>query len=217
MSASVLGLDISSYQLNACLLVGDQAPVLRVEVLGDKDDPLIERVRRVSTVVASLCAGADWVVIEDVQGPYWKVNAALNRIVGALIASCPANAQIAVLSTGDWRGAIGAEGKKKSDGHVAVEREISLGYGPSTSAANFDEHELDAIGVALGFKRILEAPENARTACECGCGQITPIAKRTRLDLGHVRGKPVRLMPSHSLRWSSDDALQATPDEAPNE
>ena len=34
--------------------------------------------------------------------------------------------------------------------------------------------------------------------CECGCGKPAPIAKRTRNDLGHVRGKPCRFIPGHN-------------------
>lgn len=33
--------------------------------------------------------------------------------------------------------------------------------------------------------------------CECGCGQDAPIAKRSRSDRGHVRGKPIRYLPGH--------------------
>ena len=34
--------------------------------------------------------------------------------------------------------------------------------------------------------------------CRCGCGQSTPIAKRNRYDLGHVKGKPVPYCPGHN-------------------
>lgn len=36
--------------------------------------------------------------------------------------------------------------------------------------------------------------------CECGCGQAAPIAKRTRRDLGHIRGEPLRFVRGHWLR-----------------
>jgi hypothetical protein len=36
--------------------------------------------------------------------------------------------------------------------------------------------------------------------CECGCGQVTPLAKRTLPRLGHVKGEPVRFMPSHTTQ-----------------
>lgn len=33
--------------------------------------------------------------------------------------------------------------------------------------------------------------------CECGCGQPTPIAKKTNAKLGHVIGQPVRFIRGH--------------------
>jgi hypothetical protein len=36
--------------------------------------------------------------------------------------------------------------------------------------------------------------------CECGCGGIAPLAKRTRTDLGHVKGQPVHYIPSHNFK-----------------
>lgn len=34
--------------------------------------------------------------------------------------------------------------------------------------------------------------------CQCGCGNLAPIAKTTRANLGMKRGKPVRFIHSHS-------------------
>lgn len=36
--------------------------------------------------------------------------------------------------------------------------------------------------------------------CECGCGQRTPLAKRTRPEKGHVQGQPCRFAPGHGTR-----------------
>lgn len=36
--------------------------------------------------------------------------------------------------------------------------------------------------------------------CECGCGEATSIASRTRSQYGMVKGKPLRFLPGHSLR-----------------
>lgn len=33
--------------------------------------------------------------------------------------------------------------------------------------------------------------------CECGCGNPAPIAKRTRSDVGHVKGEPIRFIRGH--------------------
>lgn len=35
--------------------------------------------------------------------------------------------------------------------------------------------------------------------CECGCGQLAPLATRTRTDRGQVKGKPVRFIRGHTL------------------
>lgn len=34
--------------------------------------------------------------------------------------------------------------------------------------------------------------------CECGCGKPTPLAKRTRPDIGHVKGQPTRFVAGHN-------------------
>jgi hypothetical protein len=40
--------------------------------------------------------------------------------------------------------------------------------------------------------------------CRCGCGERAPLAKRTRKDKGHVRGKPVDYVLGHNARRSPD-------------
>lgn len=37
-------------------------------------------------------------------------------------------------------------------------------------------------------------------SCECGCGLPTPLAKRTRPYLGHVKGQPLRFVDGHQAR-----------------
>lgn len=41
--------------------------------------------------------------------------------------------------------------------------------------------------------------------CECGCGNLTPIAQRNRKSIGHIKGQPLRFIRGHSGR-----ALAAT-------
>jgi hypothetical protein len=41
--------------------------------------------------------------------------------------------------------------------------------------------------------------------CECGCGQPTPIAKRTRSLRGQVKGEPLRFINGHNSRLLSPD------------
>ena len=33
--------------------------------------------------------------------------------------------------------------------------------------------------------------------CECGCGGVTPLYKRTRSDLGYVKGRPLHFIRGH--------------------
>lgn len=57
--------------------------------------------------------------------------------------------------------------------------------------------------------------------CQCGCGQLAPIAKKTRAHLGHHKGEPVRFLPGHSkrghfgayktARWREEDRGLETP------
>jgi hypothetical protein len=41
--------------------------------------------------------------------------------------------------------------------------------------------------------------------CECGCGQPTPIAKRTKSSRGQVKGEPLRFINGHNSRLLSPD------------
>ena len=41
------------------------------------------------------------------------------------------------------------------------------------------------------------------TLCECGCGQPTPIAKKTDPRRGHVKGQPLRFITHHNFRGSN--------------
>ena len=36
--------------------------------------------------------------------------------------------------------------------------------------------------------------------CECGCGEPAPIAKQTRTECGHIKGKPMRFIFGHQSR-----------------
>lgn len=36
--------------------------------------------------------------------------------------------------------------------------------------------------------------------CECGCGSETPLAMRTRHDIGHVKGQPIAFVRGHNAR-----------------
>ena len=49
------------------------------------------------------------------------------------------------------------------------------------------------------------------TLCACGCGQGTPLAKRTRHDLGHVRGQPLRFILGHNGRGANHGRWKGKP------
>lgn len=166
---SILGLDISSFALHGCLLVDGQPPVLRMETLGKPTDPIIERLRRVHMATWNLTVTPvhdmpfrtrpHWVVIEEAFGKNRNADRALNRTIGAIIASVPSESQIAIVSTGDWRRAIGAK-NTKLDGHAAVasvllEEHPSMYPWPDLQL-KLDEHQLDSCGIALAWQRILE-------------------------------------------------------------
>lgn len=51
---------------------------------------------------------------------------------------------------------------------------------------------------------------NTAKLCECGCGQPTPIATKTRTMLGHVKGQPVRFIRGHSGKIAKPN--RKTPD-----
>lgn len=36
--------------------------------------------------------------------------------------------------------------------------------------------------------------------CECGCGNPTRLAQRTREEFGHVKNEPMRFLPGHNMR-----------------
>lgn len=51
--------------------------------------------------------------------------------------------------------------------------------------------------------------------CECGCGLTSPIATRTRHDIGHVKGPPIRFVRGHNTKltggpkWNGGRATNA--------
>lgn len=47
--------------------------------------------------------------------------------------------------------------------------------------------------------------------CECGCGHVPPIASRTRHDLGHMKGQPVRFVNGHNQRKHPYDPTPKVP------
>ena len=151
---TIVGLDWSSTQLDACLLSDGQAPSLRRQSLG-KDTgkhkvELQDRLRRIPEALMHLTAFApepDWFVIENAYR-----NEALQRTLGALIASVPPESKVKILTPWEWRKALGCKKNTKQAGHDAVLRQI-------IAQREYDEHELDAAGIALAWARILNQQE----------------------------------------------------------
>lgn len=52
--------------------------------------------------------------------------------------------------------------------------------------------------------------ETSNGFCGCGCGKLAPIAKKTKRQLGHVKGRPTRYIRGHSHRKPQAEALITT-------
>jgi hypothetical protein len=163
---SILGLDISSFQLNGALLIDDQPPILRCERLGNPKDNAIERLRGLSAALRPILRHPvdhewiDWVVIEDSFGRGRFPGKALDRVTGGIVALAPSRIQVAIISTGDWRKALGAK-NTKADGHRAVFARIAAQKGVGERIESYDEHELDACGIAYAWGVILAGQVSA--------------------------------------------------------
>lgn len=54
--------------------------------------------------------------------------------------------------------------------------------------------------------------------CECGCGKFTPVAKRTRIERGHIKGQPFKFIHGHNTRFQGtlqkrfEQYFEKTPD-----
>ena len=74
-------------------------------------------------------------------------------------------------------------------------------------AQGLGQHSTGGADMADGTARKREpahSPDapNPSGLCQCGCGQLTPIAKSTRPNRGWVKGEHVRFMPGHG-RWAN--------------
>lgn len=49
----------------------------------------------------------------------------------------------------------------------------------------------------------IEQPNIPSGYCHCGCGQLTPIAKRNRADIGHIKGQPTPYISGHTRHTRS--------------
>lgn len=46
----------------------------------------------------------------------------------------------------------------------------------------------------------LSTPLNPSGMCECGCGELAPLARKTNTKLGHIKGQSVRFIAGHQGR-----------------
>lgn len=166
----ILGLDISSFQLNGCFLVDDNPPVLAAASMGRAKES-IDRIDKVGRALREISGMGkmygpqlliDELVIEDAYG-FSRSN---DKLLWAVIGGCITQgrdiwprARITVLRTLDWRRELGGPDTKdtKPEGHRVVHSWLQ-GFGLHGSIDAYDEHELDAIGVAAAWKHRLENP-----------------------------------------------------------
>lgn len=179
----ILGLDISSYQLNGCIIIPGQL-LFRQQSLG-KSKEIIDRLLLVPEAMHEIAdlhegmGGTSWynlprypdeIVIEDAFGPSRDTDKKLWGTIGAIVATCAdfPKARVSVSRTGDWRAELGAK-DTKPDGHRAVWEHLTAG--PWTHGRELDEHELDACGIALAWKHRLEAMANGVASAGLGLEQ----------------------------------------------
>jgi hypothetical protein len=170
----IAALDISSFRLDCCILADDQPPVLRNAIIRKDGESLIDGLRRVPTAIDSFgldCLAwnptgsywdsADWVVIEDPGSlRYPDLIRALFTTLGAITASVPSECQIGWRRASEWRHDLGAKNTKAA-GHREIIDRLHETFGAG-QWGQLDEHELDAIGLALAWQKLLAA--NAREA-----------------------------------------------------
>jgi hypothetical protein len=102
--------------------------------------------------------------IERPVGKHFKAAVPLNRILGAITAAVPMVTNVAWMTAQDWRRELGAANlNSKPAGHAAVARVCSeelWSPGKLPIHSGLDEHELDALGVALAYRHLLDRHRN---------------------------------------------------------
>lgn len=162
------GVDLSTLRVDVVLIPIDprvESPVLirnfplrAVAQAGDDDEMKAMRGLRVMRgVMRELLANAygDVVelVIERPVGTHFKAAVPLNRILGAITAAVPAATNVHWMTAQQWRGELGARNQNsKPAGHDVV-RPIAARM---PIHQRLDEHELDALGLALAYRNLLD-------------------------------------------------------------
>lgn len=161
---TILGIDVSSYRLDGGLITSENFQVAH-RILGKAEtgknkrpalEQLVERVGKVQFALEDIIgelAGycrVDWIVIEDAYGISGRARKALDLTVGAVIAAVPGCTKVKLLKASEWRSYMGAKNTKLA-GHGQVKQWLFDGGFLFDGECSLDEHELDALGVALGW------------------------------------------------------------------
>ena len=163
MTPLICGIDVSSRQLDFAYIPLDPtvagAPFFHTETLGPKNADLLTRLRCVQEATRqAYIASAHGpypgelvaICIEDPYSMSMPSVRALNRTVGAIIASTHTETNVAVLKANEWRRILGATpATSKQAGHDAIRRQGASILLPRILD---DEHRLDALGVALAHR-----------------------------------------------------------------
>ena len=141
----ICGIDLSTFRVDYTTVSRNGITSQRHVLLGDKKDHVLTRLR--ATLLPHPWTDPDYFVVEK---PFGQGTArdALMAVTGAVSLLCPPSSQLAWISASEWRKGLGCNNTKAA-GHVAVREYVSLRWGQDTS--KMDEHELDSLGVALGF------------------------------------------------------------------
>jgi hypothetical protein len=54
-------------------------------------------------------------------------------------------------------------------------------------------------------RKVRLATLNTSGLCECGCGELTPLAKKDSIDRGYRRGENLRFVPGHHVKSGADN------------
>lgn len=159
--AFVLGVDISTTRLDMaavpCLpYVTIEPEVVRLDIPASRVRDDAARCVRLGRRLRHALESAPYVVavaIENPIGPHRNTDRALLPILGALtMAADPA--AVCWYQAQEWRrilGAVGKAGVSKAGGHDLVCAIVG------EACAAMDEHALDALGVALAHRHVIDA------------------------------------------------------------
>lgn len=170
MTALLAGIDISTVRIDVALIPLDPRSELRplfrdqpLRVFGERGDDPETRLLRGLRVSRGIVRGllADCTVaecaLEKPMSSQFSAAGPLNRVLGALTAAIPVATNVVWLTAQDWRRELHATNlNSKPAGHDAVRQ-----YPEAHNAGHLlDEHQLDALGLALAWRSLLDRHGN---------------------------------------------------------